>query len=429
MRPATHARFLFLTKASACLLLGISAITAQAARKPHSAEPAPTTSIDMEPLGFRRISDRILQSGRSTLTVDFAGPNRLLVSFLSRGLIRRDPEATEQDHDRQVEVFVLELPGGKPVAHALWRLHDEGQYLWPLGDGRFLVRERGRLRLIDPRKPGEEALASHPVFEAGNGRQLASVTVTPDGSLIEVQTMRGKLIGDDLDLQGDPDRDRTKGFDIRFFTIPPDSESLILRAHTSTAEEFNPPFNSEGFLTVDQEDSAHFGFDLHLFVGGGKRELAGLETSCAPSASFLASNRFIIAACRGGDAPTMTGVLDTAGNVLWLGPDELSPWVTFSSAPDVGRFAIRKTVSTVVLASPSSLVPETIVRPRSQAVQVRRINTGEELLTITGLPISRAPQNFALSRDGLKLAVWRDSSVAVYQLPPVTAKDTETPKH
>lgn len=380
----------------------------------------------MKPFGFRRISDRILQSERSVLSVDFAGPDRLLISFASRDLIRRDPEATEEDRDRQVEVVLLEISSGKAIARSRWRLHDDQQYLWPLGDGRFLVRERSRLRMFDARLAGDQALVSHPVFEAGNGRVLAGISVTADGSMVEVQTQRGKLIGDDLDLEGDPDKSRSNGFDIRFYRVRPDANALELRAHAQTEQAFRAPFSYDGFLGAQQEDPTHFGFDLHMFVGGATKELAGVETSCVPDASFLSASQFIISGCRGGEARTMTGVLDTSGHVLWLGPEEVSPWTNLYSAPAAGRFAIRKTASNTVASSP--LVPDGIVRPTAQRVTVRRIANGDELMQVSGIPVVRASQNFALSHDGLKLAVWEGDAVAIYQLPSLTEKDTAAAK-
>jgi hypothetical protein len=56
----------------------------------------------------------------------------------------------------------------------------------------------------------------------------------------------------------------------------------------------------------------------------------------------------------------------------------------------------------------------------SQAVTVYQTDSGRQLLRVDAAPIARAGQNFALSPDGMRLAVIRDGSLEVYSLPPLT---------
>jgi hypothetical protein len=115
MRPCIHARFRFRSKyvvALACVLMVPRLCKAADRKQASAAEPAAAMSFDMKPFGFQRISPRILMSGRSSITVNFAGSNRVLVTFGIRKLMKRDPNATENDRDREVHAVVLELPSG-----------------------------------------------------------------------------------------------------------------------------------------------------------------------------------------------------------------------------------------------------------------------------------------------------------------------------
>jgi hypothetical protein len=59
----------------------------------------------------------------------------------------------------------------------------------------------------------------------------------------------------------------------------------------------------------------------------------------------------------------------------------------------------------------------------SQSVVVYQTGTGKQLLRADCSPVERASQNFALSPDGLALAVVHAAAVEIYTLPPLTTKD------
>lgn len=406
---------------AAMVLLALPAMGAD--KKPVAAGPVPAMQFDMRSYGFQRISMRVLASGRSLISVNFAGPDKLLVSFATRKLMKRDPNQTEDEHDHEVHAVLLQLPSGKLLAETDWRLHDDGPYLWPISNGRFLLRERSRMRMLDPvrAQPGAELLST-PVFEASNGQKLFFVDVTADGNMVELQTKRGHLIGDDLDLQGDPDVKRSNKTLVRFYAIDPVANELHLKGRAETDKLFGPPYNADGFLGVSQDDGTHWGFDFHFFKAGNDKELAGLETSCAPDAIFLSATRFLASACRGGIVHNMMGVLDLSGHVLWLNRRSSALWPALYSAPAAGRFAVRRTQTE---AADTSVPGEADGAAFSQDVSVLRTATGEELFKVNIIPPIRTMQNFALSADGLQLVVWNDDTVEVYNLPPLTKKDKD----
>jgi hypothetical protein len=74
----------------------------------------------------------------------------------------------------------------------------------------------------------------------------------------------------------------------------------------------------------------------------------------------------------------------------------------------------------------SSAVPDQPISAdevSAQTVVVYQTNTGKQLLRADCSPVERAGQNFALSPNGLGLAIVHADAVEVYSLPPLTSKD------
>jgi hypothetical protein len=58
-----------------------------------------------------------------------------------------------------------------------------------------------------------------------------------------------------------------------------------------------------------------------------------------------------------------------------------------------------------------------------QSVVVYQMASGKQILRVECSPIEPAGQNFALSPDGLHLALIRDNSIEIYNLPELTGKE------
>jgi len=111
---------------------------------------------------------------------------------------------------------------------------------------------------------------------------------------------------------------------------------------------------------------------------------------------------------------------------------------TFAFAPAAGRFALGRTIVSGPF-DPELPLPPSMVS--GQDVRVYQSYNGKVLLRIDCSPVERAGENFALSPDGLQLAVVRETqvrhpatkyddaytdwqaAVEVYALPPLTAQD------
>src|SRR5665213_1459654 len=146
-RDKSHGPFLLRTLrlASVFALAALAALTAHAAPRLQ-----PAVRLQLADLGVPGVPQFLQGQGASLLTVHFVDPTHLLLTYNLRDLVERIPGDPPGDTDRGVGALLLELPSGKVLARTRWHLHDYGQYLWSLGNGRFLLRMHSTLTSIAP---------------------------------------------------------------------------------------------------------------------------------------------------------------------------------------------------------------------------------------------------------------------------------------
>jgi hypothetical protein len=155
-------------------------------------------------------------------------------------------------------------------------------------------------------------------------------------------------------------------------------------------------------------------------------ELSPFDSTCPPAPVFVNRSEFIAFGCHLGHDMHVMGGFNMRGEEMWeqnLFGDYIAPSLVF--APSTGRFALSR-----ILAR-ASLIPDEPISSdliSSQTVVVYQSSTGKQILRVDCSPIERAGQNFALSPDGLSLAVIHASAIEIYSLPPLTSKEQATLK-
>ena len=124
----------------------VAPTSASADRLPDKPSQPPAFAIPVEPLGFSPPGPNYLGERTSLVSLDFLAEDRLLFTFRVPGLIRREAGDTAV---RKIRAVVVNLPAGTVAAEALWTVHDRDRYVWPLKDGKFLLRDQDRLELGD----------------------------------------------------------------------------------------------------------------------------------------------------------------------------------------------------------------------------------------------------------------------------------------
>lgn len=359
------------------------------------------------------------------LTIHFVDEKHLLLTYNSRRLLRRLPECLPEDQDRSIDALLLELPSGKVVGRTEWRAHDRGQYLWSLGHGRFMLRTRNTLTTFAPMA---NLASGHPFEERPlvlSKQPIEAVLLSPAADFLVLET-KAKDAENTISLTASAAENAPDPVEVNFFRVSmPDSpgDVVMLRpaGQISAAGPGRLPADSRGFIAILDQGQQHWAFDFRLYTGKVK-ELSPFDSTCRPTPILVSRSEFIAFGCHQGHTPQVIGGFNMRGEEMWeqtFYESYLSPNFTF--APEGGRFAMSRLISrTSYDVADIASAPDTV---GPQSVTVYQTDSGKQILHIDCSPIERAGQNFALSSDGMNLAVIRNETLEVYNLPPLTTEE------
>jgi hypothetical protein len=400
--------------------------------------------IPLEPMGYQASLPEFLLAGDSALTVDFVDRDHLLITFAVRRLMKREADSLPTDDDRTVAACLVELPSGKVLARTEWRVHDRMQYLWALGHGRFLLRVRDRVVQIAPMAAADTNDAFREIPLLHTDRHIVAIVVSSDSDLLTLYTVKhpqGATDKVEVSLDG-PSVD-TAPVQVNFYRLVytgegADGLQVVSVGGVRMREAAALPMTTGGFLDVlnGGRGTWLFNFDEHA---GKVNELLAFTTSCFPRSTFVDRSEFVVFGCRGSDDKQDFAGFNLKGDEMWqlnFLDTQVNP--TFSFAPVAGRFALGRTVVSSLIDLDSPL-PASVVT--GQEVRVYQSYNGKQVFKIDLTPVERAGQNFALSADGMRLAVvrenlvhhaatkdyeaytQREAGVEVYALPRLTTED------
>ena len=441
--------------------------------------------IPLEPLGFQTISNRYLLAGATMFTLDYVDNRHLLITFGISKLMPRLAECPPEDEDRTVEAVLLELPSGRELAHIEWRFHDLGQYLWNVGGGHFLLRRRDTLTSFAPL---QELASGEPFLEKPFlhfDRRIRTIVVSANHELVSIESakrvskseavLQAQSVSQSLSQSAAPPAIRSTGLlrrdpnepkpdptptqidFIRILRVPipersikpgepptphstpdpsaPGPTRIVPRfdGRIFTSAAVNVPLTSEGFLRAKSTTRDGILLDFLTFTGKDI-DLGDFATSCPPRPTFVSPSEFVAFGCRGSDQSLDLAGFNLRGDFLWqINFSDEQAYPGFVSAIPAGRFAFSRTVtSTHVFGNETPSMDQL----QAQEVRVIQMYNGKQLLRVVTSPIQRAGQNFALSPDGLALAVIHDNvtakseahihatSIEIYALPPLSGKDS-----
>ena len=356
-------------------------------------------------------------AGSSMLTVHFVDEQHLLLTYNAKRLLKRLPDCPPEDQDRMIAAVLLELPSGKELARTEWRVHDRGQYLWSLGKGRFMLRVRNTLTTFAPltNLASGRPFAELPVISTQ--RRIEAILLSPDADLMIVESREPKATSDATEREAEP-------VQVDFFRVAlPEGrgdEVVLRRAGQIFARGTGRvPANSAGYVAIIDQGRQRWAFDFRSYSGKVK-ELAPFGSSCRPSPFLVSRSEFIVFGCHDSHTPQVVGGFNLRGEEMWeqnFMENYVAPMFVF--APAGGRFAMSR----LILHAPfdtEMLTPDLV---GGQPVVVYQTDSGKNILRVDCSPVERAGQNFALSPDGMELAVIRNEAVELYNLPPLTAEE------
>jgi hypothetical protein len=398
-------------------------------------------TIPLEPLGYEPPQVRYLTAGATMFTLNFVDAKHLLLTFNTHTLMARLPDEPADDDDRIVAALLLELPSGNILARTTWRMHDHDRYLWPLGHGRFLLRQRTALSVLAPLDGMTDGDAFHETPFVDVKRRVGHITISPEGDLLAIQTIpppEPPLFGaaasaaalaatvpgykkPEPAVRPDP-AVRISIYRLHYETQPNGREHLFARQAglIRAGQVIHIAATGEGYLNTMKQTDGTYAFDF-VTHDGKKIELPAYITSCLPRAYFLSSSEFVAFGCRSSEDKPEFSEFDLRGQQAWISnaPGTIfAPYI--DPAPRAGRFAYSHVTITGTYFDPENVTAEEL---GAQEVTVYQNHDGRSLLKVQTTPVQRAGQNFDLSADGLQLAIVRDGKIEIYNLPELTGKD------
>lgn len=380
--------------------------------------PGPEDRIPVQPLGYRPPGPLYLLSGRAFSSLDFIDAHQLLFTFHQPRLMRREQHPGRNDNDQVIHAVTLNLPDGQVQASADWRMHDRSRYLWALGGGRFLVRERNTYLLTDA------SLKLHPYIEIPT--PVEETEISPDGRILVVEHEYEKhtpeehrRLMEQAEQYGDPPP--AEDTQITLVDIPTKDVLAALR----TENPIHLPITSSGYVGVARDKGEDQFLIRFIPFSGVELVLGRVASTCTPHEHFVNQNALIIESCGPKSPDAYLDTWTTEGKKLWSGRREGHlVWPTFAYSRNGDRFAVSLLRVSHYIDMVDSLNDEDV---REQVVQVFDTATGALLLSTSASPVLTAGQNFALSGDGERLAVLRDGAIEIYKVPaPPAPEDTVT---
>jgi hypothetical protein len=376
---------------------------------PRAGGPMPVATIQVDDLGYRPPGPLYLLARYSSASLDYLDATHLLFTFHISRLMRRDVHPAGQD--QLIHAVVIELPSGKVTAQADWRMHDRRKYLWPLSNGKVLIRRGNQLLITD------KTLVLHAFLTAQS--PLREVSVGAGGGLVVTETdlerhtpqeherlkMQAELLGEDGPAE-----------DAQINMIQIRNGALRLTGRATSPGRIEA--NDEGYVQRAEPSPNNWVLQFHPFSrpeGDPGAQIYRLNSTCAPEETFVNAATLLVMTCSAHTNNRLAQAVSIDGKFLWDGSWRANlVWPTIETAENGSDFAI----SWIGVSHPvDTYDPLNDSDVQTEVVDVIDTHTGMLRFTIAILPVLSAGQNFALSPDGNYLAVLNRGAIEIYSTP------------
>lgn len=400
------------------LLLWLGSVPGWA--REHESGPAPLLRIPVAPLGYRPPGKIYLLAHFSSSSLDFLDDTHLLFTFHEPRLLERPEHSTGLE--QVIHAVVLELPSGKVTAETHWLLHDRHRYLWPAGQGRAM------LRIGDELYTADAGLILKPLFHADAA--LREVALSPDGRMLMVETdaekhtpeQHARLVKHAEEVGADPPEE---GVHIRLVRLDPIELKMTARADAVG----NLPANADGFFSSEKLTEERWNVRFHPFgaqQSGAGEIVAQVSSTCQPDEQILSEQSVLVMSCPPKREDRFVAAYALQGHKLWDGRWQSNfAWPSLRMASSGNTVAI----SWLALGRPVSVFDAFDDGDvQAQVLSVLDSRTGTLRLAMPINPIMSAGGNFALSRDGNRLAILNRGAIEIYDLPPAAPSQERAAK-
>ncbi len=366
-------------------------------------EGAVPYSISISQLGYGARAQRVMTSFDRDEELAYLGPHELLVAFNPHGLLSRHELGTGQVTNRVIRAAVVDTATRRVMHTADWELPDEGQYLWPLTDGRVLVHVGSELRVYGPGLKIQNRL--------GLTSPLDFVRVTPDGSFIAVGEIHERHSAE-LHVQLRESLGAEPEEDVDVLVLNRNFEVI---ATAKTRSGLLPPtLLNEGQVKLLAQPEMRYRIVMQDW-DNRTSTFARFESGCTPDLSSIAPDLIFMVSCAKQSDELEYRVLQPNGKLVMKSIPALSDF-GFAAAGSANHevFVVKTVQSTRPVAAG---VPFSAADFSSEAMAVYRAADGKHLLSVVVGAPSSSRDGFALAPDGSQLAVLNRDQIQLYSVP------------
>lgn len=416
-------RFSFVAGVAVSFLLLYSSVVPAQQVPVENTEPTPAARVALSVVGYHVPSrlDRLTEDAPS-VSLDFIDSSHVLITFNPKKLFQRLPKCSPDHEDRLLHAAVLEVSSGRVVKEADWYLHDRRRYLWPLGQGKFLLRRLNDLYIINSSLEEKLWMSS--------AKPLLWVAVTPDSRQVIVETQRDlkTVSAAKTDTKARPE----PTYEARFL----DLKTMEVRRTVPLSDVIHLNGASTGYV-----DLVHKGGIWLLRFGpaaGQRANIARVKSKTVPDVVYSSNNAMLVGRCPTENCDYSVTAFSAAGQRLWRqrwARDRFFPAVARNE--DGGRFVIGTLRIARASASPvnAPIQPDDdvdVYQPAAsqrdvfeEEVQVLETASGNAVLSVQVSPADAGGQNFSLSPDGKRVAVLQGDAIEVFDLPELSKIEQE----
>jgi len=387
----------------------LSQVVGRDNRAPLSAPHHPSRRIDLTEWGYSGFSPLVRFGSKANLTLDFVDAQHVLLTFDAKRLMKRHPECPPTHADRTIHALVLDLASGKSVQETDWYVHDDRPYLWPLGEGRFLLRRLNRFYEVDAQLKESLVLeSSHDVLWA---------STTPDAKQIILET------AEDTSASGNSAHDQSRRPRVRIDVL--DASSLNRRNTLRAADAVEFEAASSGYA---ESSRSALGKVWQITFGPNpdqRRSLARVRSPCKPDLLFPSDETLLIGRCSAKSTGYSVSLFSLGGQPLWRDKwNDLRHDPSVARNQDGSRFAVGTTVPNSDETKRAPELDDPVGWPDvQQEIRVFETASGHTVLTAKVKSVILKNRSFALSPDGSCLAVVDAGELRLYNLPDISPEE------
>ncbi len=362
--------------------------------QPGTTQAAATLSV--KELGYVARGNREMEGFDYDAALAYMGPKRMLFTFNPHLLVRR--AGAEASQVRTVRAVLIDLPAMKVLKTADWRVLDEKQYLWPVGNERVLVHVGSELRMYGPGLTVDKKVSL-------NG-PLAFVRVSPSGNYFAVgvvQERHTRTVHEQLaEAEG---REPEEDVEVKVLS----AEFRVLATVTRSSRDAPPVLSDEGEIRIPTIGKNRWRVVENTW-DGQRRVLAQVTSTCKPEATTLQPDLLFLVGCdRQSDGKWYRMLRSDGKPVLkgWSPSQELEQTANGAS----GTFAVG------VAKADKPIAAEALFRAadlESENIGVYHVENGRRKFAISIASPVPTLQTFVLSPNGDQLAVLQENQIAFY---------------